>query len=472
MMRSVRDNERLHGRRAAVIGGSIAGLLAARVLSDHFDEVTVIERDPLPRGAVERKGVPQSRHAHALLARGLDVLDQLFPGILEDLAREGAERVDFGTDIRWQYFGTWKLRFPSGIVCLFQSRALLEAAVRRRVLALPNVRVRDACRVDGLLSAPASGRVGGLRLTASGGAEEVIPADLVVDASGRGSRTPGWLEALGYEAPEESAVKVHVGYASRVYRRPAPLPLTDPDHRPWKVLYIIGTPPGSRSLGLLFPIEGNRWQVTLAGLLRDYPPDDEAGFLEYARRLPSDELYRVIKSAEPLSDIVNHRFPAHLRRRYERMARMPDGLVVMGDALCSFNPIYGQGMTTGALAALTLGRCLRDQRKARGPGVIDGLTPMFQSEVAGVIETPWRLATGEDLRFPEVEGERSRSLPLMNWYVAQVHALCGYDPEVMARFYRVQHMLTDPRALFHPRIALAVIRRQLGLDRRPAALGA
>jgi 2-polyprenyl-6-methoxyphenol hydroxylase-like FAD-dependent oxidoreductase len=234
------------------------------------------------------------------------------------------------------------------------------------------------------------------------------------------------------------------------------------------VLYIIGTPPESRSIGGLFPIEGGRWLVTLAGLLRDYPPDDEAGFLEFARRLPSDELYRVIRDAEPLSDISSHRFPAHLRRRYERLARMPEGLVVMGDALCSFNPIYGQGMTTGALAALALGRCLRAQRRARGPGVIDGLTPMFQAEVADVIDTPWRLATGEDLRFPEVEGERSRALGLMNWYVAQVHALCGYDPEVMARFYRVQHMLTGPRALLHPRIALAVLRRQLGLEKRPA----
>jgi len=469
-MRSVRDNERLQGRRVAIIGGSIAGLLAARVLSDHFDEVTIIERDQLPRGAEERKGVPQARHAHALLARGLDVLAQLFPGILEDLAREGAERVDFGTDIRWQYFGTWKLRFPSGIVCLFQSRNLLEAAVRRRVLELPNVRLRDGCRAAGFAASPCGRKVAGVRVEARG-ADEVIPADLVVDASGRGSRTPSWLEALGYSAPEESAVKVHVGYASRVYRRPPPLPLTNPAHRPWKVLYIIGTPPNSRSIGVLFPIEGNRWQVTLGGLLRDYPPDDEAGFLEYARRLPSDELYRALRTAEPLTDIVNHRFPSHLRRRYERMARMPEGLVVMGDALCSFNPIYGQGMTTGALSAMTLGRCLREQRRTRGPGSLEGLAPMFQEKVAHVIDTPWQLATGEDLRFPEVEGERPRTLPLMNWYVEQVHAICGYDPDVMARFYRVQHMLTGPGALFHPRIALAVLRRQLGLDRQPAALG-
>jgi 2-polyprenyl-6-methoxyphenol hydroxylase-like FAD-dependent oxidoreductase len=196
-------------------------------------------------------------------------------------------------------------------------------------------------------------------------------------------------------------------------------------------------------------------------VLRDYPPDDEAGFLDFARRLPSDELHRAIRSAEPLSEIACHRFPAHLRRRYERMARLPEGLVVLGDALCSFNPIYGQGMTTGALAALTLGRCLRELRRARGQGAIRGLTAAFQERVAEVIELPWRLATGEDLRFPGVEGERAISLPLLNWYVEHVHALCGYDIEVTSRFYRVQHMLSAPAALFHPRVALAVLRRHL-----------
>lgn len=468
MVRSVRDNERLGGHRAAVIGGSMAGLLAARVLSDHFDEVTIIERDRLPDAPTDRRGVPQARHAHVLLARGLDVLDELFPDLADELAMEGAERADFGTDIRWQSFGTWKVRFPSGIRCSFQSRALLESVIRRRALARPGVRVRDGLRAAGLVADPSGRRLVGVRVGRAGGSEgsedELIPADLVVDASGRGSRTPAWLEALGYAAPQVSTVTVHVGYSSRVYRRPATPPGS------WKGVYVLGTPPMGRA-GVILPIEGDRWMVTLIGLLRDYPPAEEAGFLEFARGLASGELYNAIRHAEPIGEIACHRIPAHQWRRYEKAARLPEGLVVLGDALCSFNPIYGQGMTTGALAALALGRCLREQARARGPCEIDGLSAAFRARAAEVIEAPWRLATGEDLRFPEVEGERPRALPLYNWYAGHVHMLCGYDPAVSERFYRVQHLLARPRALFHPRVALAVLRRQLGLDRRPA-LGA
>lgn len=441
----------------------MAGLLAARVLSDHFDEVTIIERDRLPDGAAVRRGVPQARHAHALLARGLDALEELFPDIGAELAREGAERGDFGTDIRWQSFGTWKVRSPSGVRCSFQSRMLLEAVLRRRALSLPGVRVRDGLRAAGLVADPLGRRLVGVRVEGGedGPREEVIPADLVVDASGRGTRTPAWLEGLGYAAPEVSAVTVHVGYASRTFRRPATPPGS------WKGLYTLGTPPMRRA-GVILPIEGDLWMVTLIGRLHDYPPADEAGFLAFARGLPSGELHEAIRGAEPLGEIACYRIPSYQWRHYERVARLPEGLAVLGDALCSFNPIYGQGMTTGALTALALGRCLREQRRARGPGAIDGLSAAFQSRAAEVIAAPWRMATGEDLRFPEVQGERPRALPLYNWYAAHVHMLCGYDPAVSERFYRVQHMLARPRALLHPRIALAVLRRQLGLDRRPA----
>ncbi|AKT37818.1 uncharacterized protein CMC5_019610 [Chondromyces crocatus] len=444
----------------------MAGLLAARVLSDHFERVTIIERDVISTEPAPRKGVPQARHVHVLLARGLDVLGELFPGVGDELAAAGAERIDFGTDMRWQSFGTWKVCFPRGLRCSFQSRALLEAVVRRRALALDGVRLRDGLRATGLATDPSGRRITGVRVE-GGLADELIPAELVVDTSGRGSRMPTWLETLGYAAPEEASVRVHVGYASRIYRRPEPAPGS------WRALYMLGTEPGHRA-GVISPIEGGRWMVTLIGLLKDYPPADERGFLEFARGLASDELYQAIRGAEPLTDIASHRFPSHVWRRYDRLARLPEGLAVLGDALCSINPVYGQGMTTGALSALTLDRCLHEQRRARHtrPGEeLCGLTRRFQSRVAEVVEAPWRIATGEDLRFPEVEGERSRSQTLLNWYARHVHGLCGYDPEVTARFCRVQHMLAGPLALFHPRVAIAVLRRQLGLD-HPHAFGA
>lgn len=455
MAQRFRDQGRPAGRRAVVIGASMAGLLAARFLSDHFDEVTLIERDRLADDGATRKGNPQARHAHALLAKGLQILADLFPGILDELEAAGAQRVDIGTDFYWYHHHAWRVRYPSDVSVSFQSRALLEATVRRRVLALPRLRLRDGCDASGLLAAPGGRGVAGVRIVAAGAAPEELRADLVVDASGRGSRTAAWLQALGYEAPPESVVKVNVGYASRVYRRPR---LGAP---PWKALFVLGTPPGDRRFGVIFPIEGDRWIVTLGGLLKEYPPDDEAGFLAYAQRLECDEVHRAIRGAEPLGDILTYRFPAHLRRHYERMARTPDGLVVLGDSLCSFNPIYGQGMTTSALAAATLERCLRDRPRALGPRALEGLPAAFYRRVARVIDVPWSLAVGEDLRFPEVEGSRGGAQPWLRWYVDELHALGADNAAVLDRFYRVQHMLSPRSSLFHPRVALAVLRRQI-----------
>lgn len=434
----------------------MAGLLAARLLNDHFDEVTLVERDLLLlEDGATRKGNAQGRHAHALLAKGQEILADLFPGILTDLEAAGAERVDVGSDFHWHHHHTFRIRYRSGFCCSFQSRALLESMVRRRVLALSHIRLRQGCHARGLLAAPDGRGVAGVRLEASDGGVEELHADLVVDASGRGSRVPAWLKEIGYEPPAESVVQVNVGYASRVYRRPSPSP------HPWKALFVLGTPPEDKRFGVILPIEGDRWIVTLGGLLKDYPPDDDAGFLAFAQHLSCDAVYRAIRTAEPQSDIATYRFPAHLRRHYERMARAPEGLIALGDSLCSFNPIYGQGMTTGALAAVTLDRCLRDRRRARGPAALEGLPAAFYRRMTKVIDVPWGMAVGEDLTFPEVVGKRGGVQPLLRWYVDELHALNGSDPAICDRFYRVQHMIAPPSTLFHPQVALAVLRRQL-----------
>lgn len=432
-----------------MVGGSIAGLLAARVLSEHFGEIVLIERDRLDDSSKPRKGVPQGQHLHALLKKGEEIMSGLFPGLVPALIDDGATPVDFGRDVRWYQWGTWKACFDSGLVGTFLSRPLLERHVRRRVLALPNVRCLDCHEAVGLVAGPDRRGVAGVRVRPRGGTPETMAADLVVDAGGRGSRTPQWLESLGYARPAKSSVKVQVKYATRIYRRPcAPWA--------WKALYVMGKPPVSRRVGAIAPIEGDRWIATLMGSVDDHPPDDEAGFLEFARGLPVSDLYCTLAAAQPLSDVVSYRFPAYVRHHYERMRPFPDRFVVLGDSACSFSPVYGQGMTTAALGVLSLGRCLVEQRRRRGRD-LTGMSRRFQAELARLTDDPWCAATGEDLRHPGVTGKRPLVSRLLNPYLARVYKVSGHDPEVVQAFYRTMHMLDRPSVLLRPDVMLRVL---------------
>jgi 2-polyprenyl-6-methoxyphenol hydroxylase-like FAD-dependent oxidoreductase len=455
MTRQMVDRDRFGGRRAIVIGGSMAGLVTARVLADHFDEVLLVERDALLDTDEPRKGVPQGRQLHALLTRGEEILSALFPGLIDALVAAGGELVDFSRDLRWHHFGVDKVRFDSGVRAITVTRPFLEREVRRRLFALPGVRRLDQREVLGLLAGEDRRRVTGVTLRRRDGegaaeAPEELLGDLVVDACGRGSHTPKWLEALGYARPEETVVKVNVCYATRLYRRPEPTGL------PYKGLYILGTPPASKRLGVLAPIEGGRWIALVAGLLGDHPDADPQAFLDFARSLPIDDLYRVLNDAEPLGDVALYKFPSHQRRHYERMDRFPESFVVLGDSHCSFNPIYGQGMTTAALGAVLLGACLGEQRRERG-GSILGLSRRFQARVARETDVPWSMALSEDLRYPEIEAHRPFGYALMKWYLGRVHRAAGRDEEVALHFLRAMHMIEPPTRLLAPALVARVL---------------
>ena len=446
------------GSRALVIGGSIAGLLASRVLSRRFDRVTIVERDRFPGGPTRRNGVPQASHQHIMLRRGTDILERLFPGIRGELVAAGAPLVDMANDAAWLTPFGWGVRFPSELVMLTCSRDLLEWSVRRRVAALPKVRFLQSAEVTGLLPA-ANGvdRVGGVKIRFRGErdgerGEEVLRADLVVDASGRPSRAPRWLKDLGYEPPQESVIDAHLGYTSRLYR------ISKGFEPGWKGAYVQLAPPEHTRGGALLPIEGGRWMVTLAGTGGDYPPTDERGFLGFARSLRTPILYDALKGAEPLSQISGYRATENRIRRYEELSRQPHNFVVAGDALCTFNPVYGQGMTVAALGAEVLEACLEERRD----GDLVGLSNRFQRKVAKVNGPAWAMATAQDLRVPGVIGGSPGLVErLMGRYMDVAVELSTESERVRLTLLEAMNMLKPPSALFVPAVALKVLRGAL-----------
>ncbi len=427
---------------AVVVGGSMAGLLAARVLADHFERVIVLERDRFAEAPQSRQGVPQGRHAHALLARGERVLSRLFPGITDELVAGGGVRGDIGEICRWFQFGGYKVQHRSGVENSMQTRPFLEWHARRRLAALPNIELRDGCSADNLLRDGA--RVTGVAAGRDGEHIE-IRADLTVDCTGRGSRAPRLLAEMGFDSPAQSLVKINVGYSSRFFRR------RPSDLAGARVVLIFPQPPDDRRGGALMPVEGDRWLCTLGGWAGDYPPIDPEGYLEFARSLAAPDIYNVIAKAEPLSEPVPHRFPSNQRTHYEQLTRFPDGYLVLGDAVCSFNPLYGQGMSTSAIQAEALSRCLTANR-----GV--GLALRFFSETTKAIDTAWQMAVSEDFRFRGVTGPKPRALEFGNRYVALVHRAVTRDAQVYGQFLRVLNLLDPPSTLFQPAIIYRVLR--------------
>ena len=433
--------------RAVVLGGSMAGLLAARVLSDTYAEVVLIDRDRLTDVTGPRRGVPHGRHAHGLVARGQQVLEEHFPGLTEDLAAAGAEPGDFGHACHWYFNGRRIAPADTGLVSVPTGRPVLEEQVRRRVQRIPHVRFLEEHDILGLLTTTDRSRVTGARIQArrEGSGPEEIAADLVVDTTGRGSRTPAWLEELGYARPEEERVEIDLAYTTRHYRiahdplggAQAIIPAATPDHPRGGLFYRL-------------PGDGDLYELSLTGILGDHAPTDPEGFDAFMRSLPIPHLYEAVAGAEPVDDPVKFRYPASVWRHYERLRRFPDGLLVMGDALCSFNPVYAQGMTAAALESLVLRRHVERGRRLRPAA--------FFKEAATQIKAPWELAAGSDLGYAGVQGRRTLKVRTANAYVARLQAAAEHDPELSEAFIRVAGLVDPPQALMRPRLLLRVLR--------------
>lgn len=450
--RQVKTEARNTGRHAVVLGGSLAGLLTARILSDYFDQVTLIERDSFADTSEARRGIPQANHVHGLLARGCEIFEELFPGLQDEMIAAGAPKLDMANDIAWFTPAGWGVRFPSDLKVLAFTRPLLDLHVRRRLATNPNVEILDNTDVLRLVPDAAPNRLAGVLICPRIGEADrrvakELRADLVVDTTGRASRAPRWLEDIGCEPPEEICIDAHLGYASRLFRIPENF---DPG---WQCAYVQAAPPQRKRGGILFKVEGNRWLLTLIGRAGDQPSSDELGFLEFARSLPVFTIYDAIRIAEPLSPIKTHRATQNRLRRYERAKGLPENFLLLGDAVCAFNPVYGQGMTTAALGAMELRKCLREQK-----GNLTGLSRRFQKRLAKINESPWLLATGEDYRYPEtVGGSPSLMTRFMHRYMDHVVRLTTRSVAVRKVLLQAFNMMVPPAALFQPRVSFRVL---------------
>jgi 2-polyprenyl-6-methoxyphenol hydroxylase-like FAD-dependent oxidoreductase len=446
------------GERAVVLGASMSGLLAGRVLADYFRAVTVVERDVLSEEPVNRRGVPQGRHPHALLARGAQTLGELFPGILNELVADGAPVWDDGEYCRLYISFGGHLMPRSGKAVLdpkanamYQpSRPFLEQHVRRRLRAIENVTILDGRDVAGLTSTADRKRVTGVRLVErDGGSEQELPADLIVDAMGRAAHTPAFLESLGYERPAEDHIVVHTTYVSQLLRIP-PGALKE-------MLVLIGAAPGRPSGMFLVNNENDTWIFTVFGMAGREPPRDLAGMLSFAKEYAPAHVLAAVRTGQPLAPVVQHRLPSSRWRRYDKMRRFPDGLLVTGDAMCSFNPVYGQGMSVAAMEALALREALR-----RG---VNDLPRRYFRSAAKSIGVAWGHGAGSDLAFPEVQGRRTSSMRLTNRFANWVLTACETDPVVHAEFFKVIGLVEPPGRLFRPsfiyRVANVNWRRRL-----------
>ncbi|WP_341531455.1 monooxygenase (plasmid) [Nostoc sp. UHCC 0302] len=439
---------------AVIIGGSITGLLSARVLAEFFSKVTIIDSDELCDEPIPRKGVAQSVQPHVLLVKGYRILEELFPGIGEELQVNGALPIDWAQeffrlvpDVGWGAIA----ESPSEFISYTCSRPLLEWIIRKRVAKLANVCWLDRHRVTGLVCNHEKKITGALLYQVGKTKEKIEEASLVVDASGRRSLAPKWLEKLGFNCPPETVINPFLGYATRRYKKNEDLAFEG------KVMLIPQVPPHNKRLGYLARIENGEWIATLGGYGQDFPPIDEHGFLKFARNLPNSKFYELIKDAEPISPIYAYRATANRLRHYEKI-QLPLGFIVLGDAVCALCPVYGQGLTVSSLAALVLRSCLEKRKNWSKDGYF--LSSEFQKELAKSNFPHWDVATVQDSAFastyPSIQKQGALN-KFIQWYSQKFILGTVLFPELNVLFIGITNLVISPLRLFSPKIIFKIL---------------
>jgi len=432
----------LVGKQAVVVGAGMGGLAASGALADCFERVIVLERDTLPMDTVDRRGTPQGRHLHGLLAGGQRALESLFPGFSAALQDAGAVPLRVAVDIRYEnpgYDPCPPRDFGWSIYSM--SRPLAESVVRRQLTQRANVNLRERCRVEAIVTAGAGGaaKVSGVRFTEGAGAAETLPAELVVDASSRGALTLATLQSSECPIPMESKIGVDIAYATTVFAIPEEPP------GDWKSVYTLPLAPDGSRGALMMPIEGNRWMLTLAGAHGDVPPGDFDGFMDFAAQLRTTTIHRAIKGARPLSGVARFALPESTRRHFDLLDAFPRGLIPIGDAICRFNPIYGQGMSVAAQEACVLRSILAARARAGDP--FDGLAATYFAAIQDTIDTPWATAAVADFIYPKTRGERPPDIEKTLKFGFALNRLAACDADVHRLMFEVRHLL-KPRSVY------------------------
>jgi 2-polyprenyl-6-methoxyphenol hydroxylase-like FAD-dependent oxidoreductase len=446
MKREVPSKNSYLGERALVVGAGLGGLSAARALSDYFDEVMILDRDELPDDAIPRAGVPQGKHPHGLLGGGLKALENLFPGFGNELMRAGAEPIDPGFDVLSEVPGqdVWP-KIDLSWRTYSMSRPLIERTLRRQVERMGNIKVRGGRRVLNIVSDSNLESATGIQCKMLDDSLETLKSDLIVDASGNGSLTVEFLKFTGRRLPEETSIGVNIRYASALFERSS-------IWNDYKVVLSLPNAPEQVRGGLILPAENNSNQVVLSGRGKDVPPIDGNGFLSYARQLPTLTIYNAIKNAKRLTGITPFSFPESRWRHFAQVPDFPRGLLPIGDAICRFNPVYGQGMTVAAQEAMLL----FDLLQALDGDPLATLASAFLTKAETLIAAPWAMSAIPDFIYPETTGERPPDLEDRLNFQRALGRLTVRDAELYELLIEIRHVLKPLALLDDPSIVSRV----------------
>ena len=445
----------LVGERAIIIGGGIAGKLAARVVSDYFTEVLVIERDPKPEGPTPRKGAPQGEHLHALLHAGENGLESLFPGITEEFYASGAIKINSTNDLAWFHHGVWKQRYHGEFSTILQSRPQLEWHIEKYMRRIPNVSYLHEHSVLNYLYNKEENRIYGVEIKDKNSSITQESGELVIDASGVSSLSTNWLTKQGIVIPEEK-LNIGLSYITKQYRLPEH-PLRD-----WTIKLLYPNPPHEKIGGTISKVEGDRYIITCFGYeneinLKELLEDEDNGFIDLTKKLPKLDIYEELKNGTPLTKTSIYKVPHISWKRFDKVDQLPTGLLLLGDTVCRIDPVFGQGMSLAVLEALALQKLLKNRTSTPLPRI----TKLFHKDVSKIISPVWTMVISEIFRFPNVTGKKPIGLAVQQWYSKNIFLLSSQNQEVYNTFIKVMNLVRPTTILFHPNVLLPLIRRTI-----------
>lgn len=437
--------------KAVIIGGGISGKLAARVLSDFFQEVIILERDEEPQGALPRKGAPQGEHLHALLHAGENGLEALFPGITEKFHSSGAVKINSTQDLAWFHHGVWKLRFNGGYSTTLQTRPHLEWHIEQYIKKIPNVSIQYNQVVQNYVFNEQENRIVGVEIIDGSGSIRTLNVDLIVDASGVSSLSTNWLNKRAVHIPDET-VKIGLSYISKTFQLP------DSQSRDWAIKLVYPNPHHEKIGGTISKVEGNRYIVTLIGYHKEINEKEvlknEKGFIELAKKLPKQDIYHEIKDATALSSTSVYRVPQITWRKYDKVKNLPNGLILIGDTICRIDPVFGQGMSIAVLEALALQKLFQDHNLTHHK-----IKTAFHKQASKIISPIWNMVITEDFRYPDTTGKKPIGLSLQQWYAKNIFLLSSQNQDIYNSFIKVMNLVRPISILMHPRIIISVLKR-------------